>query len=80
MKAPTRRLIVPVIAAGLPLTFAASAQAQEAGDQERQRQLEERIETLERQLRELTEKISTAPAPAPAPAAKTAADAPASPK
>lgn len=74
MTLPTRRLIVPVIAAGLPLTFAVPAQGQEAGDQDRQAQLEARIEQLERQLRELTEKMSSAPAPAPAPAAKTAAD------
>jgi len=66
---------VPVIAAGLPLTFAVPARAQEASDQDRQQQLEARIEQLERQLRELTEKIST-PAPAPAPKATTAADTP----
>jgi hypothetical protein len=77
MKLPTRRLIVPVIAAGLPLTFAATARGQEASDQERQQQLEARIEQLERQLRELTEKMSAPPAPAPAPKATTAADAPA---
>lgn len=78
MKSPTTR-IVPVIAAGLPLTFAVPAQGQEAADQERQQQLEARIEQLERQLRELTEKMSTAPAPAaaPKPAATAAADAPA---
>lgn len=75
MTLPTRRLIVPVIAAGLPLTFAVPARAQEASDQDRQQQLEARIEQLERQLRELTEKIST-PAPAPAPKATTAADTP----
>lgn len=77
MKSSTRRLIVPVIAAGLPLTFAATARGQEASDQERQQQLEARIEQLERQLRELTEKMSAPPAPAPAPKATTAADAPA---
>src|SRR5687767_5764880 len=75
MTPPTRRLIVPVIAAGLPLTFAVPAQGQEAAaDPERQQQLEQRIEQLERQLRELTEKLS-APPPVPEPAPKTA-DAP----
>jgi hypothetical protein len=77
MTPQTRRLIVPVIAAGLPLTFAAPAQGQEAADQDRQQQLEARIEQLERQLRELSEKMSsTPPAPAPEPPAKMAADAP----
>jgi hypothetical protein len=77
MTPPTRRLIVPVIAAGLPLTFAVPAQGQEAAaDPERQQQLEQRIEQLERQLRELTEKLSAPPpVPEPAPAPKTA-DAP----
>jgi hypothetical protein len=66
--------VVPVLAAGLPLLFAAQAQAQAQapGDQatEQQRQLEARIEQLERQLRELTEKMSSAssaPAPVAAP-------------
>ena len=54
---------MPVIAAGLPLTFAATARGQEASDQERQQQLEGRIEQLERQLRELTEKMSIAGMP-----------------
>ena len=43
MTPQTRRLIVPVIAAGLPLTFAVPAQGQEIGDQERQQQLEARM-------------------------------------
>lgn len=69
---------MPVIAAGLPLTFAVPAQAQDATDpqNEQQRKLEERIEQLERQLQELSEKLSSAPPPPPAPAPKPA-DAPA---
>ena len=75
MKLQSTRMIVPVIAAGLPLTFAVPAQGQDAADQERQRQLEQRIEQLERQLQELSEKMSSTPAPEPAPAPKPAATA-----
>lgn len=78
MKSPTTRLIVPVICAGLPLTFTAAARAQDTGDQqsEQQRRLEERIEQLERQLQELTEKMSSPPPPPPAVAPKPAGDGP----
>ena len=65
---------MPVIAAGLPLSFAAPAQGQDASEQsEQQRRLEQRIEQLERQLRELTEKMSSAPTPEPVVATQPAA-------
>src|SRR5688572_27236927 len=59
-----KQWIVPALAVGLPLLFTSATQAQDTSDQdEQQRKLEARIEQLERQLRELTEKMSSAPEP-----------------
>lgn len=60
-------LIVPALAAGVPLTLWAAPQDASAPADEQQRNLEARIEQLERQLRELNEKMSSAPVAAVTP-------------
>lgn len=76
-----KALLVPALAAGIPLTLWAAPQdaAQEASvpSDEQQRRLEARIEHLERQLQDLTEKMSSAPAVATTPTPANTPDVPA---